>query len=255
MPRLQSADQLEDLGFVGDRTERAVYHTLSAGNAQVVVDDRPALLVILDRTHAAGSRTWPYLMGYGIIRTYRLTLTAFDTLLRIDHRPAVLHGNRPAGTDLAAGMRHTAHTVIRHIITVLRAGITGRRNDLHQRRLIVLLVDIALLKPLRQMHGLILRPQGKPHGETDPLTHNGPLSVDILIFRFFIIHDLIRKGLHVILQILRLISQTGHFFKNTTSVLTNLRINSSHDRTSLSHFPDPLPKNSPAGHRFPPLQC
>ena len=51
---LDGLDQLEDLALVDDSAERAVDKAHTAGNALIVIDLGTAVLVRVDRAHAAG---------------------------------------------------------------------------------------------------------------------------------------------------------------------------------------------------------
>ena len=157
---LHRTDQLKDLGFVRDCTKRTAYHTLTAGYTQIRINHSPSLIITLNCIHAAVVKARSYLMGNCIVRTDCLTFTTLNTLLLINNRFAILHGNGTSWTHLTTGMCHTAHTLVRNHITINRAGITCRWNDLHQRRLIILFINITFFQPLCQMNRSVLRSQG-----------------------------------------------------------------------------------------------
>ena len=143
-------------------------------------------------------------MADGIIWTDIFALSAFYAFFLINDGFAVDHGNRALGTDALAGMGHTAHAGACHLIMILRACVTRGRDNLHQRRLIVFLPDIALLQALGQVPGMlpVLRPQAHPHGQSNALTDYGSVTVDALpVQRLFIIYNLIGKRFHIVLQV------------------------------------------------------
>ena len=77
------------------------------------------------------------------------TFPAFDTLFLIDMGSAVHHADGAPGAYLHTGMFQTALTALRHHDTLLRTGVAGKFYHVDQRRLIVLLLDHALLHSLR----------------------------------------------------------------------------------------------------------
>ncbi len=134
----------------------------------------------MDRIHAAMGKAWALLMRYRIVRTHGLALSALDALLLIDDRASVLHRDRSSWTDFIARVRKTAHTFVSHLVSVFRAGIARRRDHLHQRRLIIFLIDIALLHALADLHRLILRAERHSHRKPRALPDDLALPVYIV---------------------------------------------------------------------------
>ncbi len=175
-------------------------------------------------------------MGNCIIGTNRFTFSTFNAFFLINHRFSIFHGNSPSWTNFTTRMRNTSHTFICHLIFILRTCIAGRRNYLHQGRFIILFINVAFLKSLGYMNRCIFRPEGKPHSQTNSFSCNCTFPIDTVIFRLIIIHNFIWQCLHIIFQVFRMICKISYFFKNTSSVLSNLCINSSHTFASLCLF-------------------
>ena len=151
---LHGTDQLEDLGLIGNGTEGTAYHTLTTGYTFFIVDHSSSHMVRCDGSNTAGSLTGTLFMTNCIIRADFTTLSALDAFLLINNRLAVFHRDRALGTDTLTGMRQTSHTGAGHLVTVLRAGIACRRNDLHQRGFIIFFINITLFQSLCQMSGM-----------------------------------------------------------------------------------------------------
>src|SRR5699024_7221470 len=165
--------KLEDLGFARDRSERAVHHPHSAGYTFVIVDERSAVLVRHNGIHAACLLAGALFLGDRIIGTDRFALAALDAFFLIDKRFPVHHGDRAPGTDLLAGMCQTALAYIADLIFILLAALARRGDDLHQRRLIIFLGNIARLHARGQMDRLVLRTEGQAHCQAEPLPYDG----------------------------------------------------------------------------------
>ena len=173
-------------------------------------------------------------MGNGIVWTDSLTLSAFDTFLLINIGLPVYHRNGSSGTNLIAGMCHTPHTFVSHFISVDRTGIAGGRNDLHQRGFVIFFVNITLFQSLCHMYRHIFRSKAHTHSQPQSLTDNGSLSVHTLpVCGFRVVYYLIRKRLHIVNQIVRMICQTGNLPENSPSDFSHLCIDSSHKRLPL----------------------
>ena len=238
---LHGTDQLENLRFIRDCAERTAHHAHAAGDAHLLINTRPADLVRFDGIYAACRLAGTFLVTDGIVRTYLLTLSALDTFLLVDDGFPVLHGNRTARAHTLAGMRKAAHAGACHLVTVLGTGIARGRNYLHQRRLIILLVNITLLQPLCQVSRMlsVLRTQTHSHGKPDSLTDNCTVAVHTLpILGFFIIYDLVGKRLHVILQVGRVVGKICYLLEHSSSPLPYRGVYPSHTaHLSLPPFP------------------
>ena len=228
---LHGTDQLENLGLIGNGTEGTAYHTLTAGYTFLIVDHGSSHMVRCNSSNTAGSLTGTLFVTNRIIRADFTTFSALDTFFLINDRFPVLHGNRTLGADTLAGMCQTSHAGTGHLVTVLRAGIACRRNDLHQRGFIIFLINIALFQSLCQMSGMltVLRAQAHTHGQTDALTDDRSVTINALPeLRLFIVYDLIRQRLHIIFQIRGIVSQISHFLKYSSSPLSYRSIDPSH---------------------------
>ena len=152
---LHGTDQLEDLRLVSNRSKGTAYHTLTTGYTFFIVDHGSSHMVRCNSSNTAGSLTGTLFMANSIIRADLTTFSALDTFFLINDRFPILHGNRTLGADTLAGMCQAPHAGAGHLITVLRAGITSRRNDLHQRGLIIFFINITLFQSLCQMSGML----------------------------------------------------------------------------------------------------
>ena len=139
LARLNGADHLEDLRLVCDRAERAVYQTLTAGNALLVINICSAIAVAVDGIHAAGCRARALLTDDGVILADIHAAAAFDALILIDNRTAVEAIERycALGTYLNARMRHAALTAVRDHDLIFLAGMACELDDVDQRRRVV----------------------------------------------------------------------------------------------------------------------
>ena len=179
-------------------------------------------------------------MTNGIIGAYSLTFTALNAFLLINYGFAVHHSNGAFGTDALTRMGNTAHAGTGDLIFILRTGITGRRNHLHQRRFIIFLIDVAFFQPLCQMSRTlsVLRPETHSHGKTDTLPDNSPVTVNALKkLSLFIVYNLIGKRFHIILKTGGMICQIGHFLKHFPAFLSDRSVNSSHTHIKHHTFP------------------
>ena len=152
---LHGTDQLEDLRLVSNRSKRTAYHTLTAGYTFLIVDHGSSQMVRCNSSNTAGSLTGTLFVTNRIIRADFTTLSALDAFFLINNRLAVFHRDRTLGTNTLAGMCQAPHAGAGHLITVLRAGITRRRNDLHQRGFVIFFINITLLQTLCQMAGML----------------------------------------------------------------------------------------------------
>ena len=192
----QSAYQLKDLRFVRDRTERTTDHAHAAGHAFVVVDLCAAQIVALDGFHAARFRARARVVGDGVVRADGLAPPALDTLGLIDERSAVYDRNGALGAHFRTGMRHAAAAVIRDLVKVGRARRARGGNDLHQRRFVILVRDVAFPQSARDMHGYVLGAQRQPHRKAHAFRTDGALAPDAFaVDRSVARGDLIGNGL------------------------------------------------------------
>ena len=154
-PGLHGTDQLEYLGLVSNGTKGAAYHTLTAGNTFFIIDNSSSHMIRFDSRYTTGCFTGTLFMTNCIIRADFTTFSALNAFLLINNRLAVFHRDCALRTDTLTGMRQTSHTGAGHLVTVLRAGIACRRNDLHQRGFIIFFINITLFQPLGQMSGML----------------------------------------------------------------------------------------------------
>ena len=91
--------------------------------------------------------------------------------------------------------------IVSEFIFVLLTAFTGRRNHLHQRRLIIFFGNITFLHSRRQMYRLVFRTQGKSHRKTKSLPNDrtGTIRTLSVLYRI-IIDNLIRNGFHIFQQ-------------------------------------------------------
>ena len=231
-------DQLKNLRLVRDGAERATHHTLTAAHAFVVVDLRAAELVRDDGLYPARLRAGPHLMRDCVVGTGCLTFAAADTFFPVDHRFSVHDGNRVLRTGRHARLSDAATALIAHLINVVLARVAGRRNHLHQRRLVILIGNIALIQPAGKVHGLIRGAQGHAHGKAHPLRRDRPFAVDAFAVlghlggrngignRFDIVVNFLGGGL---------VSDLRHFFEYLVSEADDGSFQSSHKCLLLLH--------------------
>ena len=89
LARLDGADHLEDLGLVRNGAERAVDQAHAARNALVVINIRLAVLIAVDRVHAAGHGARTLLPDDSVVRADVDAAPALDALFLVDVRTAV----------------------------------------------------------------------------------------------------------------------------------------------------------------------
>ena len=135
-------------------------------------------------------------MRDGIVRADALALAAFDALGLIDHGFSVDDGNGALRADRRAGMRHASAAVVRDLIHIGRTRRARRGNDLHQRRFVIFVRNVASAKAAGKVHGLIFGPQRKAHRKAHALRTDGALAPDALaVQRFIARRDLVRDRL------------------------------------------------------------
>ena len=137
IPLFHCLNQLENLGFICNRTKWATDHTLTAFYADIIIDMGTSVLIAGNRLYATCHRTRSLFFCNRIVRTDGLTFSTFNTFFFINIRPSIYHGNRTTRTYLLAGMCHAATALITHFVTTFLTSGTSRWNNLHQRRLII----------------------------------------------------------------------------------------------------------------------
>ena len=143
------ADHLKYLSFIHDCAKQAANQTLSAGHASVLLNDGPAVLVAGDGIHSAGSLTGALKMNDGVVGTGLFTLAAADALVRVNPAFAVDKANGSFGANLLAGRGQTVLAVFRDAELIRWARMAGIRDDIDQRRLIILPGDSRMIHSLR----------------------------------------------------------------------------------------------------------
>ena len=171
-------DQLEQLALVHNGAEGAVHQAHAAVDALVIVDLGPAVLVLADGVHAAGLLAGPEELDDGLIGAGGLALAALDALGLVDLSLAVLKVDGPLGTGMGAVPGQAALAGVGDLIVGVGTGVAGVFDDVDQRRIVVFLGNGAFLHTVGQQRMLGHIPQGKAHGQADPLAHNGPLQED-----------------------------------------------------------------------------
>ena len=125
-------DKLEQLSLIHNSAEGAVHQTHTAADALVLVDLRPAVLILADGVHAAGLLTGPLKADDGLIGAGRLALSAFDALALIDLRPTMVKADGFPGAGIGAVVGQTALAGVGHLIMGVRTGVTGIFNNVDQ---------------------------------------------------------------------------------------------------------------------------
>ena len=168
-PLFHGLDQLKNLGFVRNGAKWTAGHTLSALYTLFIINLGPSQFIRSNGLDTAGRRTRTNFLCNGIVRTNGLAFSTPDTFFHINIRLSFYHTDSPLWTHFCTRMGHTAAALVGHLINIIRTLVTGRRYHLHQRRLIILFRHITGIQPRCQMHRLIIRPQGKSHGQPYPL--------------------------------------------------------------------------------------
>ena len=224
-------NHLENLALVHDGAEGAADQALAAGNALVLVDHRPAVLIGADGIHAAGSLAGPLHVDDGVVGAGLGTFAALDALTLVNAALAVDEGDGPLGADLLAGGGQAVLAVFRHPVLVGGAGVAGVGDDVDERRLIVLLGDGRVIHALGHEAAGLDGPDAKAHGKPHPLTGDGPLQEDALPVQGLVAGD------DLVGQVLGLgiisagIGHAGHFGEHVLTDVRNQGRNSSHFST------------------------
>ena len=224
-------DELEDLSFIGNGAERAVYQTHAAGNALIIIDLCVAMLVRADGVHTAGFGAGALHFQNGPVRTDIFAAAALDTFFLINHGFAVFKPDGLFRANLHAGMRQTALAHIRNMKGFFRTFIAGKFDDVYQRRIIVFIGNGAFHNALGNGGVLIDRAQGQADGKAQAFADDGALQKDALAMHgHFARHDFIRQLLNAAV-IAALIGKAGNFGKNFAANIRHGRIDSSHGNT------------------------
>ena len=229
LPLLDGVDQLEDLALVHNGSEGAVHQTLAAVDALIVVDVRPAILVLADGVHAAGLLTGPQELDDGLIGAGLLAAAALDAFGLIDAGPAMLQLDGALGAGLIAVLGQAPLTGLRHLVVGVRAGVTGVLDDVDQRWIVVFFGDGASLHAVGDHVLLRHVPQRQTHGQPDALTNDGPLQKNgFPIGPHLTGDDLIGQLLHAGAVVPTLISQLCHSSKDLLTQRLHVAVQISH---------------------------
>src|SRR5699024_8190642 len=112
VPPLDGVDELEDLALVHDGAEGAVHQAHAAGDALVVVDLGPAVVVGADGVHAAGLLTGALQLDDGVVLAGLGAAAALDALVLLDVALAVDVADGVLVADLLAGPGQAALAVL-----------------------------------------------------------------------------------------------------------------------------------------------
>ena len=174
----------------------------------------------MNRIHATGLRARTFLMDNGTVRTGTHTTSALDTFVRINMGTPIYHGNCTFRTDFHTRMFQTSLTSFRHQHPVLRAGMTGKFDNINQRRLIIFFFHQAGLHTLRNFGMFRNLSQGKSHGYPQTLSNYRSLEKDALTIRSYLSRYNLIGQLVQTAAVSALICHSGNFCKN---FVANLR--------------------------------
>ena len=167
-------DGLEDLTLVGDGAEGAVCKALTAGGAFAVVDVRSAMFVRADAVNAAVGFAGALLMNYRMELTLRHALCAADAAALIYLRLAVcLLADRLFGAELHAWMLKAGLTAVGYGDDVVGAFVTGKFDDVYERRLIVFFRNDAFLDAVGNVVVNAQLSRGQTHRKAKTLADDG----------------------------------------------------------------------------------
>ena len=200
------ADQLEDLRLIGNRTERTADHALTAPDALFGIDARTPEAVARDRLYAARLRARTRSVRDRLVRASCLALAALDALVLVDDGFSrfSVHGDRALGTDRHAIARNTAAALIADFVLIFFASVACRRNDLHERRFVITVGNVARIQPVRDMGGTILRIERHTHRKADAFGGDGALTINALaVHRRLRRRDLVRDLFQIARHIFR----------------------------------------------------
>ena len=204
-------DQLEQLPLVHNGAEGAVHQAHAAVDALVIVDLGPAVLILADGVHAAGLLAGAEEFDDGLIGAGRLALAALDALGLVDVGLAVLKIDGPLGTGVGAVTGQAPLAGVGDLVMSVGTGVAGVFDDVDQRGIVVFLGNGAFLHTVGQQRMLRHVPQGKAHGQADPLAHNSPLQEDGLADGAYLAgHQLIGQLLQPGIIVPALVCQLRH---------------------------------------------
>ena len=137
--------KLKNLRFIRNSPKWTAYHTHTTGNTFFVVNRCPSHFITFNSIDTTSSGTRTFFFCNGVVRTNTFTLSALDTFFLINHRFSFYYRNCSFGANFLTGMSYTSSAHIGNFIHFCFTGITGRRNYLHQRRLIIFFINITSL--------------------------------------------------------------------------------------------------------------
>src|SRR5699024_3608086 len=229
---LDGADDLENLGLVGDGAEGAVDQTHAAGDALVVVDLRLAVGVGVDGVHAAGLGAGALLDDDGLVLAHVGAAAALDALVLVDDGTAIeaVQGDGVLGAHLHAGVSQTALAAVGDVHPLLRAAVTGKLDDVDQQGSVVGLVLGSGLDVVGQGGVLPSAAAGQTHGQTQALADDGALQKYVVaVVAHLTGNDLVGQLLNALLhRPLGVISHAGHLAENAVANLLNTGFYTSH---------------------------
>ena len=170
------ADDLIDLALIDNRAERTAHKALTARDAAVIVDLRLAVFVHADGVHPARRLTGALEVHDGVIRAGCRAFAALDAEALGDAAAAVYKFDRALGAHLLARRRKAALTKLRRKVAVRGAGVTGVGDDVHERRLVILLGDRRLIHALGEHGALLHRLERQAHRQPHALARDGALQ-------------------------------------------------------------------------------
>ena len=133
---LDCLNQLENLGLVRNRAERAADQTLSTGNALVVVDFCPSVLVAFDGVHSASRCAGTFALDNGGIWASLCASSALDAFALIDVGSAVHDRNCLDRTNGCTWMCDTASAQVGDGVAGFLTGVARKGDHVDQRRFI-----------------------------------------------------------------------------------------------------------------------
>ena len=229
---LDGLDQLEDLALIHDSAERAVDQAHTTGYALVVINICAAMLVRTNSTNAASLGAGALHLDDGVVRAGGYAAAALDAEILINVTAAIAEADCLFGADLLAGVSQAPLAHAGNLYDLFRALVTGKLDNVDQRRLIVLVSNYAVLQVFGSGNALGNRAQRKAHSQTDAFRNNRSLQEDAAAQRRVLAgHDL--KGqvpdfLRVICHFIALIGHAGNFGKYLAPNVGYRGINASH---------------------------
>ena len=226
-------DQLEQLPFIYNSAKGAVHQAHATANALILINLCPAIFVLADSIHAAGLLGGPLKADNGLVGARRLALAAFNALALVDLSPAIAEADGSLGAGIGAVVRQAALAGVGHLVVGVRAGVAGIFDDVNQRRLVIFFPHCALVHTVGQKSLLRSGTQTMAHGQSNPLSHNGPLQEDGVPFvPHFTRQNLIRQFIDTMV-VAAFVGELCHFRKNPLANISNPTVNVSHACTFL----------------------